>query len=187
MATGFKLTRRGIAASLEPGERDLLRSLFADVLGMLEAAAPRDEDPLAALVGMDSTARVPEDPALLRLLPDAVRGDDGEALEFRRLTERSLRESKAGALRGAALLLESSPVVLDDEQARWFARALNDVRLVLGERLGLRTDEDAERLHGITDPGKAENVEDYLALVYNFVTWLQETLMTAMLGQLPRR
>lgn len=182
---GFRSTRRGIAASLDAGERDLLRSLFADVLGLLDAAEPADEDPLAALVGMDSSARVPEDPALLRLLPDAVRGDDDEALEFRRLTERSLRESKRSALRAAALLLENSPVVLDPDQAPWFARALNDVRLVLGERLDLRTDADAERLHAITDPSKAEDVEGYMALVYNYVTWLQETLMTAMLDGMP--
>jgi hypothetical protein len=173
VATGFKVTRKGISASLEAGERELLRSLFADVLGMLEPDTPADTDPLAAMVGLDTSARVPSDSALRRLLPDGVVGDDDEALEFRRLTERSLRESKTGALRASALLLESKPL-------QYFARALNDVRLVLADRLELETDEDAERLHGITDPSKAQDVDGYLALVYNFVTWLQETLMQAM-------
>ncbi|MFP3467744.1 DUF2017 family protein, partial [Leifsonia sp. SIMBA_070] len=93
----------------------------------------------------DTTASVPADSALHRLLPNGVQGDDAEALEFRRLTERSLRESKTGALRAAALLLESKPLLLNAEQAQYFARALNDVRLVLADRLGLETDEDAER------------------------------------------
>lgn len=51
---------------------------------------------------------------------------------------------------------------------------------MLADRLGLETDEDTERLHGITDPSRAQDVDGYLALVYNFVTWLQETLMQAM-------
>ncbi|MBP3034692.1 DUF2017 domain-containing protein [Arthrobacter sp. zg-ZUI100] len=184
MASGFKTTRKGISASLEAGERELLRSLFADVLQMLEPDTPADADPLAAMVGLDAQAFVPSDPALHRLLPDGVHGDDDESLEFRRLTERSLRETKIGALRAAALLLESKPLLLNQEQAQYFARALNDVRLVLADRLGLETDEDAEALHDITDPSQAQDVDGYLALVYNFVTWLQETLMQAMLRSL---
>ena len=38
------------------------------------------------------------------------------------------------------------------------------------------------------DWSQAEDVETYLALVYNFMTWLQETLMQALLdGFEPRR
>jgi len=185
LTTGFKLTRKGITAALEPGERSLLRDLFSDVASMLEPETPAQEDPLAAMIGMDTSAELPEDPALLRLLPNGVHGNDDDALEFRRLTERSLREGKIGALRAASMALEASPLHLDSEQARHFARALNDVRLVLGSRLGLETDEDAEALHSITEPDDAQDVDDYLALVYNFVTWLQETLMKALLDTLP--
>jgi hypothetical protein len=187
LATGFKLTRKGITAQLEPGERSLLRGLFADIITMLEPQTPASEDPLAAMVGLDASAEAPDDPALLRLLPNAVAGNDDEALEFRRFTERSLREGKIGSLRAASLALESSPLHLDNEQARHFAQALNDVRLVLGSRLGLKTDADAEALHDIAEPGDAQDVDQYLALVYNFVTWLQETLMKALLDGLPRR
>ena len=184
MATGFKLTRKGITANLEPGERDLLRKLFSDVQALLEPDTAADADPLAAMVGIDPSAAVPEDSALLRLLPNGTTGNDDDALEFRRFTERSLRESKQSALRAAALALEASPLRLDTEQAQLFARALNDVRLVLADRLDLQDDEDAERLHDITDPSKAEDLDGYLALVYNFVTWLQETLMQALLDSL---
>ena len=184
MAKPFRSTRRGITGSLEPGEARLLRALLDDVISMLEPDTAPSEDPLAALVGMsgaDADATAPDDSAVRRLLPDAVRGDDDEALAFRRLTERSLREQKIGALRSTALLSESSPMTLNDEQARFFAQALNDVRLVLADRLGIETEEDAERLHDIADSKDVDNVESYLALVYNFVTWLQESLVQAML------
>jgi hypothetical protein len=180
MAEPFTYGRRGITARLEDAERELLRGLFNDVVGMLEVE-PAEEDPLEALVGLSPNASEPEDPALLRLLPNAVKGDAEASLEFRRLTERSLREGKAGALRAAALGLESPHLVLDDAAARHWSTALNDVRLVLAERLGIRSEEDAERIHGVTDWSEADDVEKYLALVYNFVTWLQTTLVEAML------
>jgi hypothetical protein len=184
MAKPFRSTRRGITGTLEPGEARLLRALLDDVISMLEPDTAPSEDPLAALVGMsgaDADAAAPDDSAVRRLLPDAVRGDDDEALAFRRLTERSLREQKIGALRSTALLSESSPMTLNEEQARFFAQALNDVRLVLADRLAIETEEDAERLHDIADSKDVDNVESYLALVYNFVTWLQESLVQAML------
>lgn len=181
MAKAFKRTRRGIAGHLEPGERQLLGRLFQDIIALLEPEEPGNTDPLAALVGVDAQATVPADSALLRLLPNAVQDDDVEALEFRRLTERSLREGKIGALRASALFLEQREPVLSTEQAQLLAKALNDVRLVLADRLAVETEEDADRLRDVDDWSKADDVDTYLALVYNFVTWLQETLMQALL------
>jgi hypothetical protein len=181
VATAFRTTRRGIIAELEAAERGLLRRLFEDVATMLEPVEPAEQDPLAAAVGLDEFAEPPHDAAVRRLLPDAVRDDDGEALEFRRLTERSLREDKVGTLRGSAVLLEAHHMVLAPAQGQMLARAFNDVRLVLAERLDIASDEDAERLHAIADLADAEDVESYLALVYNFVTWLQESLVQALL------
>lgn len=181
MARAFRRTRRGIAGEFEAGELRLLRRLFADVVQLLEPEARENEDPLAALVGLDLEAVRPEDSAVIRLLPDAVKNDDDGALEFRRLTERSLRQEKVSALRAAALLLESTPVVLTADQGQVLARALNDVRLVLADRLDIRTDEDAARLHEVSDLEDAEDLESYLALVYNFVTWVQESLMQTLL------
>lgn len=186
MARAFKNTRKGITAHLEPGERELIRRLFEDIIGMLEREDAAAEDPLAAMVGLDPDATRPGDSALLRLLPDAVRDDDAGALEFRRLTERSLREDKVAALRASSLLLEHSPLQLSQDQARLFARAVNDVRLVLADRLDIRTDEDAQALHDIDDWSQAEDLDTYLALVYNFLTWLQEALMQALLEGLGR-
>jgi len=181
MAKAFRNTRKGIAGELERAERDLVRRLFEDVISMLERTAAADEDPLAALVGLDTKAAKPEDSALLRLLPDGVKDNDGESLEFRRLTERSLREDKVAALRAGALLLEQNPLLLAPEQAQLLARAINDVRLVLADRLDIETDEDAQALHEIDDWSQAEDLQTYLALVYNFMTWLQESLMQSLL------
>ncbi len=185
MAKAFKYGRKGITGQLEQAERDLLRNLFADIIDMLEPASAAHEDPLAALIGLDMDVSVPTDPALKRLLPDVVKAVDpastAMALEFRQLTERSLREDKIGALRAADLDLDSDKMVLDDEQAKHWAMALNDVRLVLGERLSIRGEADADRIHQLQDWSQADDVDSYLALVYNFVSWLQEGLVQAML------
>lgn len=186
MARAFSAGRRGITGFLEPAERDLLRKLFTDIITMLEPETPAHEDPLAALIGLDMDVSVPADPALLRLLPDAVKDDADSALEFRQLTERSLRESKIGALRAASLGLESEKLVLNEEGAKLWAMALNDVRLVLAERLEIRDEEDADRIHEVQDWGEADDVESYLSLVYNFVSWLQESLVQAMLAAMAR-
>ncbi|MBO9705844.1 MAG: DUF2017 family protein, partial [Arthrobacter sp.] len=105
---------------------------------------------------------------------------DEAALEFRRFTERSLRESKIGALRAASLALESNELHLDENQARNFAMALNDVRLVVSERLGIRTQDDAEAVHAMQEWSDADDLETYLSVVYNFVTWLQDSLVQAL-------
>nr|WP_245348474.1 DUF2017 domain-containing protein [Paeniglutamicibacter psychrophenolicus] len=180
---------RGYSASLETAERRLLRGLFQDVITLLEPERAADEDPLWAMVGLDPNAHradfaAPTDPATKRLLPDADPDDADASLEFRRLSERGIRERKIGALREAALLMESGSILLSEETAPRFAAAVNDVRLVVAERLGLQSEEDAERIHAQNDWSKAETPDEYLALVYNFVTWLQESLMQAMLKSL---
>lgn len=194
MARAFKSTPRGFTARLDSTERELLRGLFEDVATLLapedDGDAPEQEpDPLWAMVGMDPRTHAaeflaPTDPAERRLLPDAVQGDEEASLEYRRLTETTLRESKIGALKAAALAMESPTLAFDAAAANQFAQALNDVRLVLAERLELRTEDDAERISSVNDARKVDDVDEYLALVYNFVTWLQETLMQALLSSL---
>jgi hypothetical protein len=187
VAKAFKYGLKGITGHLEPPERELLRSLFEDVISMLEPEERANQDPLAAMVGLDAEASEPSDRALHRLLPNVSKNDDEASLEFRRLTERSLRESKIGALKAAALGLDRDELVLAPADARHWSMALNDVRLVLAERLDIRDDADAEHVHLMQDWSQAEDVESYLALVYNFTTWLQESLVQAMLQSLEAR
>ncbi len=186
VAKAFRNGLKGITGHLEPAERELLRGLLDDVISMLEPAEQANEDPLAALIGLDMNVTEPGDRALKRLLPNVMKDDGDASLEFRQLTERSLRETKIGALRAAALDLDRDELVLTEAGAGHWSMALNDVRLVLAERLDIQDEEDANHVHQMQDWSQAEDVESYLALVYNFTTWLQESLMQAMLETLER-
>ncbi len=185
MANAFKRTRGGIVGVFDETERDLLTRLFLDVADMLEDGLPGDGDPLDAMVGIASDARQPDDPALARLLPTASRDDEELAGEFRRFTEIGLRQRKSASLRAAAATLaqgdeaDRDAVRLDEDSATAWLTALTDVRLVLAERLGIRTDEDAEALHDLVDSGD-DDPRGWLAAVYDFLTWVQETLVGAL-------
>lgn len=181
MATAFKRTRHGLVATLDESERDLLTRLFLDVAELLEDGLPDDADPLASMVGIAVDAQVPADPALARLLPVASTEDDELAGEFRRFTEIGLRQRKSQNLRTAAASLATDDTVnLDDEDAGAWLTALTDVRLVLAERLEIRTDEDAEAVYALVDEAEDDDPRGWLAAVYDFLTWLQETLVQAL-------
>ena len=126
----------------------------------------------------------PDDPAVHRLLPDASRDDPAVAGEFRRLTEDDLRAAKLARLRWLWTALQHDGPVVPVAQAPAVAATLTDLRLVLAERLGIRTDEDAERLLRAMRRRHrrgADDVQRYLATVYDALTWLQESLVQAML------
>ncbi len=128
----------------------------------------------------------PDDPAVHRLLPDASRDDPAVAGEFRRLTEDDLRAAKLARLRWLWTALQNDGPVVPAAQAPAVAATLTDLRLVLAERLGIRTDEDAERLLRATGRRHRRGTDDvqrYLATVYDALTWLQESLVQAMLAR----
>lgn len=186
MARRFRRTRKGITLGLDDTEVELMARLFNDVAQMVAPVVADDEDPLIAMVGISADARTPDDPALARLLPDATRDDPDAAAEFRRFTERGLRARKQEALRTAsASLAGGGSVVLDDAEAGAWLTSLTDVRLVLAERLGLRTDADAEALHRELDDAEMDDARAWLAAVYDFLTWLQEGLAEVLLAGLP--
>ncbi|MFW0168859.1 DUF2017 domain-containing protein [Rothia sp. P4278] len=180
MAEPFSRTPRGLTARFTPEEVQVLTRLFEDVALALEPEEDPNTDPLAALVGISEKADVPADPAVARMLP--VVSDDPEvADEYRRFTDLSLRQAKISHLKLAAMDIQAGTVHLDTEHAKAWAAALNDVRLTLGSRLGIISAADAERVGEQTDWDRVETTEDYMALLYNFATWLQESLMQALL------
>lgn len=182
MASRFRRTRHGVEGRLDRAERDLVGRLLDDVHDLLDDGRQADADPLAELVGISEDGSPPGDPALRRLLPDASREDAEQAAEFRRYTERGLRARKQEALRTARDTLERPGRTLrlsEAEAAAWLT-ALTDVRLVLAERLGLRTDEDAARLPAVVAGADADDPRVWLAAVYDFLTWMQETLVGAL-------
>ncbi|HEY3437468.1 MAG TPA: DUF2017 family protein [Actinotalea sp.] len=195
-------------ARLEAPERTVLLDVIDDVLGLLGGyeddprtvapapAAPlhREPDPLDGLVIAQGPVHTPGDPALLRLLPDASRVDPEVTAEFRRLTEADLRSTKvANLLRLRAVVADARPeaVVLASE-ASGVAAALTDVRLVLAERLEVRTDEDADQVMELATRDDVLDTEDreamvarFLATVYVMLTVLQESLVGLMVSALP--
>ena len=184
MARGFQRGRRGIRAKLDAHERGLLAHLFVEVYELLDAQdGPGEQDPLAVMVGIGTAVDTPADPALARLLPDGHRDDQQASADFRRYTELGLRERKRANLAVARTSLRrDGALVLTDDEARSWAVALTDVRLVLAERMGVRTEEDHDRLLQEAE-GDDEGVSLMLSL-YDFLTWLQETLVAALVAPL---
>ncbi|PPK91997.1 uncharacterized protein DUF2017 [Kineococcus xinjiangensis] len=188
----FRRGRGGLVSiDLDPVEVDVLGSLVREVVELLDVPPPQPTggmDPLQVQLGLqdlgtgghEGPASAPEDPALRRLLPDAYPDDPQAAAEFRRFTERSLRERKAEAGRRMLVSLEpvqgqGGRVQLDADGARAWLAALNDIRLALGTRLGV--DEDVEEVLADLDD---DDPRRYAFAVYDFATYLQETLVRSM-------
>lgn len=171
--SGFE--RRGkIHCSLSESESSVLMQLTDELLGLLGESESHD-DPLAAAVGISSNDRLPEDPALARLLPDAYQNPE-HAGEFRRYTEHGLREGKRARLEELRdLLAAESNFQCDDIQAERIAMALNDLRLFLGTRLDVNPSSE-EEFHSLpdNDPRKAG------LAVFAWLGWLQQTLVDAL-------
>lgn len=231
MALAFKSTLRGYSAYLEKPERQILRSLFSDVLTLLGGVSPADdrleEDKprfMDRFRPREDTAHLPEtpvmsddedetaeqsptdtafwdlvgsledddiqldltDPAIKRLLPNGRSGEGAEegAAQFRDLAQDTIRQEKINDLQRSYALLQTPSLMLTQKEAEAFGRALNQVRLVLSARLEIETEADAERVHQFDTVEQATDVDRYMALLYNFVSWLQETLMQALIGDL---
>jgi hypothetical protein len=230
----FRRVGTSYVAGLDRTEREVFATVVADVAELLgaERFVQRMFDDLEVpgpLVRMSMEAvAAPEDPAVRRLLPDASRDDDAVSAEFRRLTDADLRATKTERLRDlwAALSGPQVPVpgagIDDDEdfavprdRAQALAACLTDVRLVLAERLGLESEEDADLLYesleaqaaaqegtghdepwadgdAVPDDDRpareilAQEVRAYLGSVYAALTWLQESLMALLLADLGR-
>lgn len=196
MAGAFRRKGSRVVGRLDADERAVLIDLLSQTRTLLDPESTgtdeQSSDPVEQLFASlqqpapdpDEVAR--RDPALQRLLPSASRDDEQVAQEFRALTENSLRQRKSATLATAIGALVDAPegrrtVELDLGQAQALMMALADVRLVLGERLGLRTDEDAERVHTIVEhPHGHEDETVYVAALYDLLTWMQECLALSL-------
>jgi Domain of unknown function (DUF2017) len=195
----FRRTRGGGArAWIAASEASLLRSLVGQVMTLItpEGSEPphgpsgppgwEDIDALEALlaepggsVGHEDQEgpQAPDDPVLARLLPDGYRDDPDAAGEFRRYTESGLRSAKQQV---AQEMLDTLPdtggrIQLTRDQAVAWLKALNDVRLALGVRLGVTEEfeEQWARL-GQDDPQWAAFE------VYAWLGAVQESLVQAL-------
>ena len=180
VVAGFRRSRRGgVVLHVGSDEQQVLRHVFGQ---MLELLGPGDEaaedDPLAVAVGIGTSTSIPSDPALARLFPDGYSDDPEASADFRRYTEPGLRATKRAALATALATLVEEKVPLDDEAAQAWLRALNDTRLVLGERLGVT--EDWEDLVESLLAGAPDDPRLPLLALYDRLTYLQESLVQAL-------
>lgn len=209
----FHRTRTGSwSVRIGPEEREVLLQVVDEVLDLLGAAdepaarGPADRDqPERDQPGEESGAdhpldhlasrgpafpplEAPADPALARLLPD-VSTDPAVAAEFRRLSEGDVRAAKVANLRTLRAALAADRVTVRPQDGAAVAAALTDLRLVVSERLGIRTDEDAEAVYVLAlaplprEPADASRA--VLAALYAVLTQLQDSLVVLMLDQLP--
>ena len=152
--------RRGgdVVAKLDPAEAHVL-GLLLDQLEQLLAADPDDVD---------------GDPVMARLLPAGHRSDPELAADYRELTEAALRSGKTDDLAAvrASLPPGGGEVRLDAERAGSWLRTTNDLRLALGERIGVTED---------TEPPEDPSGEEGQQLaVYYWLTALQGSLVDAV-------
>jgi Domain of unknown function (DUF2017) len=182
----FRSVRGGGArAWLAAAEASLLRSLVGQVMALVEPEDHDDPGPdadaeLAALEAMvpgPGADQPPEDPVLARLLPDGYRDDPAAAGEFRRYTEPALRSAKHQAARE---MLDTLPdaggrIRLTQDQALSWLKALNDVRLALGVRLGVT--EEFEEQWGALQP---DDPQWSAFEVYAWLGAVQESLVQAL-------
>ena len=182
MATRFRRVRGGgISASFTEPEAQLLQAMLTDLdalLGSLDDTAASGDDPLAELVGIGTATAAPADPALARLFPDGYTDDDAASADFRRYTQVGLRDARRTRIATAlATLAAGAPgrQVLDAGAAQAWLGVLNDLRLVLGERL-----EVTEDLEGMLAAMPPDDPRRPALGVYDWLGWVQETLVRAL-------
>jgi hypothetical protein len=178
-AYGFSRARGGaLRLNVDEVERLLLVSLARQMIAFV-APEPGDPnaDPLAEMVGIDEVAEVPDDPALARLFPDAFRDDPEAAADFRRFTERGLRETKVLHSETVLADLESGSQTLPADHVDAWLGFLNDTRLALGSRLEI-SEENHEELVALPD----EDPRSGLFQVYDWLTYLQDSLVLLLLA-----
>ncbi|MCT2149538.1 DUF2017 domain-containing protein [Dermabacter vaginalis] len=197
---------------LEAEERSVLAQVAGEItdlirvdLGIgdqgLDDRDPREamsEDPLARLEAETVRARTeaPRDSATKRLFPSASDNDE-DAGEYRRLTQANLAETHIANLSALRASLEAAgdiggegphdEIVIERADALAWLKALNLIRLVLADRMGIENDGDFEALQLLcsndleeveAEPGVAGM--EFLATLYEFASWLQATLIGAL-------
>jgi hypothetical protein len=189
IAATFRPIPGGAACYFAPAQAGVIRSLVGQVAELIstEMASPETPEPtsldtaapeeLEKMLGLSGNAELPDDPVLARLLPDAYSDDPTASAEFRRYTEESLR---AGKINSAQAVLASLPagggdVVLSEPECQHWLKALNDVRLALGVRLGI-TDENED----LTEDLSADDPRSAYIWVYQWLAYLQDSLIESL-------
>ena len=181
------LTGGDLSVALSNDELHILINLVEQLLELLGERNfthhYQSDDPFAQLMAasignLESRIEQPEDPVLHRLLPNAY-ADPESAAEFRKYTESSLRLVKQTHL---MYLREQLVFPVDHElpkadiavtdPTQWLI-AINDLRLALAVRLGIKTDSFAEY-----EKMKDSDRQKPLFAVYFWLGSIQESLIS---------
>ncbi len=191
MAHAFQRVGDRLTTQLEPVEQMLLGQLIdelSDVLRRPEDADSPAIDPLAKELGLEGLTGVapepPDNPVARRLLPDGYLDDPIAATEFRRYTDDSLRASKLAEAEVMKAGLEAAAddpngqIEIELVEADHWVRAMNDLRLALGVELGITNESQ-----GQPDPSQLDEQMSGRAMLYDFLTWWQDGLVIALMGE----
>ena len=196
MAHAFRRRPDGsLACRLDGEEKAIIAQVAQETADLIRGDLGIDQGGDALRRAAESEDPTPSDSAVRRLFP-AASEDPALAEEYRRLGQRDLADAKLADLRRVMRILDAaggghSEVVLDEDEAMSMLRALNDVRIVLADRLGLQRDGDfdtvrmlqqiGERVEGADSTGDKEHVgSDIVIAVYELLSWLQESLLRAL-------
>ena len=182
--SNFEKVGSGYSLDLKLDEAQILINLVEQLLELLGEGDffhhYDSSDPLVQLLAMPSEIVTPDDPVLLRLLPNAY-ADPEAASDFRRYTEPQLRGSKQRNLR---LVREQLTVLVDENHggvikeldADIWLKAINDLRIALSIRLEI-TEDSFETFELLPD----EDPQKSVYAVYFWLGWLQENLLGLLL------
>lgn len=182
--SNFEKVGDGYSLDLTLDEAQILINLVEQLLELLGEGDffhhYDSSDPLAQLLAMPAEIVTPDDPVLLRLLPNAY-ADPEAASDFRRYTEPQLRGAKQKNLRLVreqltVLVDENLGGVIEDLDADIWLKAINDLRIALSIRLEVNeTSFETFELLPDEDPQKS------VYAVYFWLGWLQENLLELLL------
>jgi len=174
-----------VILDLEAQELELLMQLYGQLHELLaQDEMEVDADPLIQLMNMDGPTAVPQDEALARLFPNAYLNDEEAASDFRRFTEPDLRRKKLSCVRDVLSQLQviDAAHALDSDQTQSWLLSLNDLRLVLGTRIGVgeHDDDDDVEVEGEDDESAIDLDRDPGFFLYDYLTYLQGTLIDVL-------
>lgn len=182
--SNFEKVGDGYSLDLTLDEAQILINLVEQLLELLGEGDffhhYDSSDPLAQLLAMPAEIVTPDDPVLLRLLPNAY-ADPEAASDFRRYTEPQLRGAKQKNLRLVreqltVLVDENLGGVIEDLDADIWLKAINDLRIALSIRLEVN-EISFETFELLPD----EDPQKSVYAVYFWLGWLQENLLELLL------
>ena len=152
MALGDSRIRRsrgGFELRLPRAEREVLQSLPAELRQLLES----------------------KDPSTARLFPPAYEDDPEHQAQYQEMVGDDLLQKRLQALEIVEQTVQAKR--LDEEQLLAWLGALNDLRLVLGSRLGIEVETDGEDISDGDPRAPAFGL-------YHYLGWLESQAVDAL-------